>query len=132
MYTKNLTRLAAVLAVSAALGGCTFFTTGISNPISYNQLGGVESGYGIALSAAVAYRNLPLCRTGTIASAVNVCAQRSIIVKLQQADRTAETAIAAANAFVANNPTLDPTNVIAAAQSALAGFQAIEATYGVK
>lgn len=124
-------KIALVIAMALGTSGCALLT-GFNNPISLNELGGIESSYGIALSAAVAYRSLPLCKTGTIASATNVCAQRSIIVKLQTADATAEAAIVAANAFVAANPTLDATSVITAAQSALAGLQAIETTYGIK
>lgn len=123
-------QIALVLLLAVSTAGCGLFTS-FQNPVSLNDLGGIESTYGIALSAAVAYRNLPLCKTGTIATATNVCAQRSIIVKMQQADKTTESAIQAANAFVAANPTLNATSVIAVAQSALAGFQAIEATYGI-
>jgi|HubBroStandDraft_2_1064218.scaffolds.fasta_scaffold00003_43 hypothetical protein len=119
------------LLLLPAVGGCALLSGEIQNPINYNQLGGVESAYGIALSAAVAYRNLPLCRTGTVSTVTAVCAQRSIILKLQAADLTAENAIQAANAFVAANPTLSASAVITAAESALAGFQAIEAAYGI-
>lgn len=115
------------LILALALGGCTTF----NNPISLNTLGGMESAYGLALSAAVAYRNLPLCRTGTIATATNVCAQRSIIVKLQNSSKAANVAIHSARDFVVNNPTLDASVLIATAQSALAGFQAVEQTYNI-
>lgn len=97
----------------------------IKQPISYNELGAVESAYGVLLSQAVAYRNLPLCHTGTVATLQNICAQRSVIIKLQQADLIAQRAITTANSFVEQNPTLDPTAVIAAAQSALSAFQSI-------
>lgn len=110
-----------------ALGGCASF----NNPITLNEIGGMESAYGLALSAAVAYRNLPLCKTGTVATVTNICAQRSIIVKLQQANRGAIVAIHAARDFVVNNPTLDPVTVIGQAQRALAGLQAVEATYNI-
>lgn len=118
------------LLLLPAVGGCALLGS-FQNPVNLNQLATVESGYGIALSAAVAYRDLPLCKTGTVSTVTSICAQRSIILRLQAADRTVETAIQAANSFVAANPTLDATSVIAAAQSALAGFQAIETTYGI-
>lgn len=117
-----------VLALPLILAGCA----SINNPLTLNELGGMESAYGLALSAAVAYRSLPLCHTGTVASATNVCAQRSIVVKLQQASRTATLSIHAARDFVVNNPTVDATVAIATAQRALAGLQAIEQTYNIK
>lgn len=115
------------LVLALGVSGCATF----NNPISLNQLGAIESGYGLALSTAVAYRSLPLCKTGTISTIAAICAQRSIIVKLQRADKTTQAAIAAANSFVLANPTLDATTLVSAAQSALAGFQAIEAAYNI-
>lgn len=121
-------KILAALTLSLSLVGCATF----NNPIGLNQVGGMESAYGLALSAAVAYRNLPLCKTGTVASATNVCAQRSIVVKLQQANKTAFAAITAAHDFARDNPTLDASVIIGTAQRALAGLQAIEATYNIK
>lgn len=116
-----------ILILAMALSGCA----SINNPITLNEIGGMESAYGIALSAAVAYRSLPLCKTATVATVTNVCAQRSIIVKLQTANKSVIVAIHAARDFVANNPTLDPATVIGTAQRAIAGLQAIEAAYNI-
>ena len=118
---------AIVICLGLSLSACA----SINNPITLNEIGGMESAYGIALSAAVAYRSLPLCKTGFTATLTNVCAQRSIIVKLQAANRGVIVAVHAARDFVVNNPTLDPTTVISTAQRALSGLQAIEATYNI-
>jgi hypothetical protein len=120
----------AVGMVAASLSGCATF----NNPITLNELGGLESAYGIALTAAVGYRRLYAvspCHTGSISTLQNPCAQRSIVLALQKADRTAQQAIIAANTFVIKNPTLDASLVIATAQQALIGFQSIESAYNI-
>ena len=104
----------------------------ISNPVGTTQLAQIESAYGVALSVAVAYRNLPLCRTGTTPSVQNICAKRSVIVRLQAADRNAQGALVAARRFVRNNPTISAASAIGAAQAAVADFQATEAQYGLR
>jgi ABC-type uncharacterized transport system substrate-binding protein len=117
--------IAALLAVG--LAGCAT----IQNPVNTTRLATVESTYGVALSIAVAYRNLPLCKTGTTPSLQNICAKRSVIVRLQSADRDAQIALASARSFVKNNPTLSATSVIGIAQNAVAAFQAIEQNEGI-
>lgn len=117
----------AVIVLAFTLASCAT----VRNPVTQTDLATVEAGYGVALSLAVAYRHLPLCRTGTTASLSNVCARRSVVVKLQQADRSVQTALSGARNFIKNNPTLSAGTFISAAQAALASFQAIEATYGV-
>ncbi len=113
--------------LALALGACAT----IQNPINTTQLAQVESGYGIALSAAVAYLNLPLCRTGTSASLSNICAQRSVIVKLQAAAAKTQGAIVAARNFIKNNPTINVASAVGIAQAALNDFQTVESMYGV-
>lgn len=120
-------RLIALLLV-LALAGCAT----MNNPISQNSLANIEATYGVALSAANAYRNLPLCKTGTTTSLTNVCARRSIVVKIQSAVTKAQAADLQLRAFVKNNPTLDASSLISALQSAVAFLQSIETSNGVK
>jgi ABC-type uncharacterized transport system substrate-binding protein len=121
-------KLLAVAALALALGGCAT----IRNPVDVPQLAAIESAYGIALSLAVAYRDLPLCRTGTSPGLQNVCAKRSVVVRLQRADRDAQIALAAARSFVRANPTLSAASVLAVAQNAVSALQAIETNEGLR
>ncbi len=108
-----------VLALSLALGGC--FAT-VSQQTAINETFGAVNSAGIALSVAKAYRNLPLCTKANPASVTNVCAKRSVVVKLQVYAQRLVTAMNAA----ARNPSL-----IADAQSALSILQSFEAANGV-
>jgi hypothetical protein len=126
-------KLAALLIVGTMLSGCattnpiaTFITTGVVNPITNTRLASIESGYGIALSGAVAYRNRPRCTKTALESVSNLCARRSIVVRLQSADRQAQIALGKARAFVSDNPTLDPSSLLSAAEIAVSTFGQIQ------
>ncbi len=127
-FLRTLASFFILFLLSLQIASCA----SIQNPVNNNQLASVEAGYGIALAAAVAYRNLPLCRTGTTESFSNVCARRSAVVKIQAAGARTQAAIVAARRFVRNNPTLSAYTVIQAAQSALVDFQTTESLYGVR
>lgn len=114
--------LLAVLALS--LGGCALFES-FRNPIQRNQLAEIESGYGLALTAAVGYRDL--CDKKIIKRAT--CAP--VVSAMQLADRSAEAALNAADDFVEDNPTLDASSVISAARAALTALQNLQAQNGV-
>lgn len=121
---RNL--LAGVLALGAlALGGCNLPTLNIGSQVNLNTLEGIVSGYGILLNAENTYKALPLCKTGTTPSVTNICAKRSIIVRLQNADKLANTAVNQAVGFVKANPSVDPTQYLSAAQSALTALQTV-------
>lgn len=126
---RNL-HVVAALAVSLALANCTTVlpSVNISNAIALNTVYGVANAYGIAVNAANAYKALPLCATGTRPSATNICAKRSVIVNLQGAMSRARLAVNNAVAFQKAYPTLDVTNVVAAAQAALSDVQAVLAS----
>lgn len=126
---RNL-RVVAALALSLALANCTTVlpSVNISNAVALNTVYGVANAYGIAVNAANAYRALPLCATGTRPSATNICAKRSVIVNLQSAMSRARLAVNNAVAFQKAYPTLDVTNVVAAAQVALSDVQAVLAS----
>ena len=121
---------AAVLMAGLMLAGCqtTLPTLNISNAVALNTVYGIENAYGIAVNAANAYKALPLCKTGTRPSATNICAKRSVIVNLQVAMRRARTAVNNLVAFQRAYPTLDISNFVAAAQTALADVQAVLAS----
>lgn len=79
----------------------------------------LESEYQLALTAAVAYKNLPKCGT---AGAPLVCSDAVVVAKLQQADSVAGPAIFAAQAAV-RDPNFDKSKadaVLVAANQALA------------
>jgi len=126
---QNL-QVAAALALSLALANCTTIlpSVSISNAVALNTVYGVANAYGIAVNAANAYKALPLCATGTRPSATNICAKRSVIVNLQSAMSRARLAVNNAVAFQKAYPTLDVTNVVAAAQAALSDVQAVLAS----
>lgn len=117
-----------VIACLPALAACG----SIQNPINNNDLAAVVSAYGAALSIANGYKSLPLCKTGTTASITNVCARRSVIVTLQQADLKAQVALKAAINFTNANPQLSATSFISAAQTAVGVFQQLETANGVQ
>jgi len=122
-------KMTAALAVASlpALGACTFtmptFTLG--NQVNLNTIEGVIAGYGVMLNAELTYRALPLCKTGAEPSITNICAKRSVIEKLQAADKVANAAVNAAVTFVKANPTVDPSSYLSAARDALTGLRTV-------
>lgn len=126
---RKLIAIAAMIC-GLALAGCQTMlpSLNISNAVALNTIYGIENAYGIAVNAASAYKALPLCATGTKPSAANICAKRSVIVNLQSAMRRARLAVNNAVAFQKAYPTLDVTNVVAAAQAALGDVQAVLAS----
>jgi hypothetical protein len=117
-----------LLALPLLLTGCL---STIQNPVNDNDMAIVYSAYGSTLAVANAYRSLPLCRTGSVFSASNLCAKRSVIVQLQKADRQARIAMNTAQIFINNNPTLSASSLIGIAQAAVSAFQQIEIANGV-
>lgn len=129
----NMKKIIGILILGLVLTACAFNPLGsVQNPINDNRLAAIESSYGIALSAAVAYRNTRLCKKNEQTTLTNVCAYRSVILKLQAADRTAQAALKNARKFIKDNPRLDAFSVINAAQQAVTVFQTVQSEYGVK
>ena len=119
---------ATALASGLVLAGCetvSLPSLNLNTAVTLNTIYGIENAYGVAVNAANAYKALPLCRTGTRPSAANICARRSVIVNLQSAMSRARLAVNNAVAFQKTYPTLDVTNVVAAAQAALNNVQAV-------
>lgn len=111
------------LFAALSLSACATVGASIPNPLGAGQLTTIESAYGVALSAAVAYKQL--CVNRTIPPSC-----RTIVVQMQNAAYKAQGAIVAARG-VAKNPTLNAISAIAAAQQALADFQAVQNANGV-
>lgn len=111
-----------VLALALGLGACA----SVTNPITTTRLAQIESGYGIALSAAVAYRDA--CNKRVISRAT--CTP--VVKKLRIADQQAQAALAVARVAAGAGDTINAVSALTAAQNALSAFQAIEAQYGVK
>jgi hypothetical protein len=111
--------LTCLLALSTA--GCATF----QNPVSTSALYDAEAAYGVAISAAVAYRGL--CANRQIPPSC-----RTVVPKLQAADRQVQVAIQAANTLARAGDTVNIGTAVATVQSALASFQALEANNGVK
>lgn len=121
----------AALAFGLALGGCQSVglpSLNLNTAITLNTIYGIENAYGIAVNAANAYKALPLCKTGTVPGATNICAKRSVIVNLQSVMRRARLAVNNAVTFAKAYPAVDITNVIAAARTALIDVQQILAS----
>lgn len=119
------------LLVAFALSACAT----IQNPLNVTKLAQIESAYGIALAAAVGYYELYKVNRCTVLrpeSPTNFCARRSVVVKLQAADRKAFIAMHAARVFVHNNPNLDASSYISAASLAIGAMRQVEELNGVR
>lgn len=136
------TLIVAAVAASLGLGGCatidrTFgthlslisstLTTTVQNPVGPAQLAEVENAYGIALSAAIAYRKLPLCS----AIVQLPCSNRTVVLELQSLDRTVQAALRAARTFVRNNQTVNAASALQALEVAITDFQSVAQQNGV-
>ena len=118
-------RILAALICAFALTACASLNAKVKTTVSMNTQYAVESSYGVALAAENSYKALPLCKTGTKPSLTNICAQRSVIVRLQAADLKAVNGLKSARDFINTYPTVDASNVIAAAQTAVSDIKNI-------
>lgn len=103
------------------LGGCAPFalpSLDVSTPTTRNALYGAVNGYGVALAAASTYKNLCVQQL-----ADKGCRPR--VLAMQKADAKASARIDAANKFIKTYPTVDASNLIAAASDAVTEFKAI-------
>ena len=133
-----------LLAMAITLGACAHGTAGgsifsgtnlsVQNPITNARLVDIEAAYGIALAAGKAYvdnyRKGNKCTRSNPESLQHLCSRRSIVLQIQAAVRKADIALANAKGFIQRNPTLDPTSVLDAAQTAVGTLQAINAQSG--
>ncbi|MGN6114233.1 MAG: hypothetical protein ACTHN2_01835 [Nitrobacter sp.] len=122
---------ATALASGLVLAGCetvSLPSLNLNTAVTLNTIYGIENAYGVAVNAANAYKALPLCRTGTVPGAANICAKRSVIERLQTAMRRARLAVNNLVVLQKAYPSVDITNALAAAQSALIGVQQVLAS----
>jgi hypothetical protein len=113
-----------ILPLVLLLAGCsTLPTLNVHSTVGMNALLAAESAYGSALAAENVYKSLPLCKKD--GSVPPPCAKRSIIVRLQGADRQVLFAVRAAVKFTETYPTVDASNVIGAVNTALNNLSAI-------
>ena len=122
---------ATALASGLVLAGCetvSLPSLKLNTAVTLSTIYGIENAYGVAVNAANAYKALPLCRTGTVPGAANICAKRSVIERLQTAMRKARLAVNNLVALQKAYPFVDITNALAAAQSALIGVQQVLAS----
>lgn len=100
----------------------------LNSVAALNTVYGIQNAFGVAVNSANAYRALPLCRTGTGPGVANICAKRSVIERLQAAMRKARLAVNNLVALQKAYPSVDITNALAAARSALIVVQHILAS----
>lgn len=120
-------KLGATMGAMMLLAACAT----VPNPISQSEVYGVENGYGVVQSAALAYIALPRCGAGQTTSLASVCSEHRVIVQLANADQKARIALNALEAFARNPknyPGLSFSALLATAQSAISTLQQIEST----
>ena len=123
---RNL-KIAVALALAIGLGACSTLpgkiasavTVGVDNPVSIQELATVEASYGAVLSAAVTYRRLCIAKQTAIVG--TDC--RSVVAKIQDANRFAHAQILVARDFVKNKK-VNASVALATARAAIAAFQA--------
>lgn len=137
--TVSCSMLAVVFTALFVLSGCvgpsilqggTSLTAPVNNPVSRESMLQIETAYYAAVRLAVAYRRLPLCRTGETASLTRLCAQRSVILTLQSANAKARFALTQMRTFVRDHPTINAIEFVQLARQAVGEFQAVAASTG--
>jgi hypothetical protein len=138
-------RIILALTLSLYVAGCGTFgglaervlnlpagvlATSISNPVAPVNIYQAKTVYAATLELANGYRDYCYSKpfAALMADPVSnpVCkSRRAIIRAMDAADDKAAAAMAIANNFVVNNPTLDATSVIRAALAAVTEFQSV-------
>lgn len=136
MRIKNLI---AVFLIAFSLGGCASgdmanrfnLFTSIQNPISVDDFYYVKTAYAALALPVANYRELPLCKKSKPFSITNICAKRSVIVKLQELDARAYEALTVAEEYIASNQTVNLASVISAAKIAVLSYKKYATDNGV-
>lgn len=128
-------RFITLALVALMLGGCGHLgdvvklaTTSIENPISGVDIYRVKNTYAATLELAAEYRrycwSMPYKAILADPVAAPLCrARRAVVRAFQSADVKANAAIAQAESFVAQNPTISAMTVINAAWDAVTAFK---------
>lgn len=122
--------LAACSGDSVFRGG-TSLTASVENPVGKRELQVVYNTYLIAGKTYIRYRNLGICKSGTVETLANPCARRDVLLSLQAKDRTAYAALKTAGNFIIANPNVSALSLVNAARSAVNDFQNAVAATGV-
>lgn len=110
-----------------ALAACA--TAAVKQQTSVFEL---RSSYAIYLDAAAAYAQLPFCAKGTAPTVAAPCSDPHAVIALKKADDAAKIALDSAETVVRDNPVVDASSAIAAAQKAFDAVKAIEIAYNIK
>lgn len=132
-------KLLAVFLIAFSLGGCATspfserinLFASIQNPISTNDFYYAKTAYAALALPVANYRELPLCKKSKPFSLSNICAKRSVIVKLQELDIKAHDALITADEYIASNQTVNLASFISAAKIAVAAYKKYATDNGV-
>jgi len=140
---SRLAALSVIAVLALSSGGCSkdlaklgigVGAAPIQNPVTTGNISDIENAYGLALVGAVAYRELydtnPCTKTRPF-SASNICAKRSVTVKLMDAQQKVRFALDQAYEFIRANPTLNAASYINAAQRAFNVFLNTKSSNGI-
>ncbi len=132
-------KLLIVLGLSLSLSGCVngpngtkifLPTASVANPVTPMSLYDLKATYAIAQAGADTYiqryRDGFRCTKTKLESVTNICSRRSIVVKMQDADRKAGIALGRVEIFIRDNPTIDASSVLSAAQASVTAFYQIQ------
>lgn len=121
---KRLVIVIAALSLASCAQLGDFIAGRTPNPVTQSRLDSVESTWGIALSAAAAYKDT--CVRGIIPRSC-----RDVVQKMQIAAVPVQSAIVRARAY-AKQPTIGATDLIEEARQAVEGYKTLQTQYGVK
>ncbi len=132
-------KLLAVFLIAFSLGGCASnpFTdrinlfASVQNPISTDDFYLAKTAYASLALPVANYRELPLCKKSKPFSITNICAKRSVVVRLQELDANAYEALTTAENYIASNQTLKLSSLIDAAKVAVAAYKKYALNNGV-
>lgn len=132
-------KLLAVFLIAFSLGGCASnpFTdrinlfASIQNPISTDDFYLAKTAYASLALPVANYRELPLCKKSKPFSITNICAKRSVVVRLQEFDANAYEALTTAENYIASNQTLKLSSLIGAAKIAVDAYKKYALNNGV-
>lgn len=111
-----------VFLVLLTLAACSTFT----NPATRERLATIEAGYGVVLSAAVAYRDV--CNRRIIARVT--CTP--VVQRMRDYDTSVQAALASARVAVKAGDDLTAASALVTAQRALTAFQEYQTQHGVR
>jgi hypothetical protein len=111
--------------LSAAAGAAqTIATAEVRNPVTLAMVYDLRAAHVAAQRLALAYRRIGVCPVEVSASLARPCASRAVLTRIIALDRAARKAVDALELYVRAHPTLDATDLYAAAKRAVTALQA--------